>query len=73
MPYECNVALLGRGNVARGALKALSSLGANVTVYDRRTEQLFREEIDKYDVLVNGILWDVYRKDHIIYRTICLV
>lgn len=68
MPYECNVALLGRGNVARGALKALSSLGANVTVYDRRTEQLFREEIDKYDVLVNGILWDVYRKDHIIYR-----
>jgi len=67
-PYECNVAVIGRGNVARGAYKTLSFLGANVTVYDRRTEQLLRDEIGKYDVIVNGVLWDVYRKDHIIYR-----
>ncbi len=67
-PYECNVALIGRGNVARGAYKTLSSLGANVTVYDRRTEKLLREEIGNYDVIVNGVLWDVYRKDHIIYK-----
>lgn len=68
VPYECNVALIGRGNTARGAYKTLSSLGANVNVYDRRTEKLLREEIENYDVIVNGILWDVYRKDHIIYR-----
>src|SRR5690606_3339659 len=67
-PYECNIALIGRGNVARGAYKILSSLGANVTVYDRRTQKLLREEIDNYDVIVNGVLWDVYRGDHIIYR-----
>ena len=68
VPYECNVALIGRGNIARGAYKTLSSLGANVTVYDKRTEGLLRAEIDKYDVIVNGILWDVYREDHIIYK-----
>lgn len=68
VPYECNVALIGRGNVARGAYKTLSSLGANVTVYDKKTEKLLREEIEQYDVIVNGVLWDVYRKDHIIYK-----
>lgn len=68
VPYECNVALIGRGNTARGAYKILSSLGANVTVYDRRAEKLLREEIENYDVIVNGILWDIYRKDHIIYK-----
>ena len=29
---------------------------------------MLRKEIEKFDVIVNGILWDVYRKDHIIYR-----
>ncbi|MCS6104931.1 N(5)-(carboxyethyl)ornithine synthase [Clostridium botulinum] len=68
VPYECRVALIGRGNIARGAYKALSSLGANVTSYDKRTEKLLRKEIDQYDVVVNGILWDIYRTDHIIYK-----
>jgi len=67
-PYNTKVALLGRGNIARGALKILTMMGAEVTVYDRRTEQLLREEIGKYDVFVNGILWDTSRKDHIIYK-----
>ncbi len=67
-PYNTKVALLGRGNIARGALKILTMMGADVTVYDRRTEKLFRKEIYKYDVLVNAILWDVNRKDHIIYK-----
>jgi N5-(carboxyethyl)ornithine synthase len=68
VPYECNVALLGRGNIARGAYKTLTALGANVTVYDRKTESLLREEIGNYDIIVNGVLWDVHRQDHIIYR-----
>lgn len=67
-PYNTKVALLGRGNIARGALKILTMMGADTTVYDRRTEQLLRDEIGNYDVLVNAILWDTSRKDHIIYK-----
>ena len=67
-PYETNVALLGNGNVARGAYRILVSLGANVTTYNRRSERLFREEMGNYDVIVNAILWDTSRKDHIIYK-----
>ena len=68
LPYECNVALIGRGNVATGAYKMLSSLGATVTVYNRKTEKFLRDEIAKYDVIVNAITWDIYRRDHIIYK-----
>lgn len=67
-PYNTKVAILGRGNVARGAIKALNFLGADVTTYDRRTEKLFREELGQYDVVVNAILWDTSRKDHLIYK-----
>jgi N5-(carboxyethyl)ornithine synthase len=68
VPYDCNVALIGRGNTARGAYMILTSLGARVTVYNRKMEQLLRDEIGKYDVVVNGILWDTKREDHIIYK-----
>lgn len=68
MPYNCKVALIGKGNVARGALKILDRLGADVTVYDRKTEKKFQQDLEQYDVLVNGILWDPQRTDHIIYR-----
>ena len=66
MPYETNVAVLGNGNTARGAVKVLNMLGAKVIQYNRRTEQLLRDEIGNYDVIVNCILWDVMRKDHIV-------
>ena len=68
MPYNTKVALLGRGNVANGALKILTLLGANVTIYSRNMEQLFKKEFYSYDVVVNAILWDTSRKDHIIYE-----
>ncbi len=67
-PYDTKVAILGNGNVARGAYRILVSLGAEVVQYSRRTESLLREEIGMYDVIVNAILWDTTRKDHIIYR-----
>lgn len=69
MPYETNVAVLGRGNTARGAMKILNMLGARVMQYDRKTEKLFQKEIGDYDVIVNCILWDVMRTDHIIYKS----
>ena len=69
MPYETTAAVIGRGNTARGAIKVLNMLGAKVMQYDRHTETLLREELDKYDVIVNCVLWDVMRKDHIIYKS----
>ena len=49
-------------------MKILTLLGADVTVYTRKTESLLQKELDRYDVIVNALLWDVSRKDHIIYR-----
>lgn len=68
LPEETVVGVLGRGNIAVGAIKALFSLGAKVKVYNRNTESLFRKEIKEFDVLVNAILWDTNRNDHIIYK-----
>lgn len=67
-PYSTKVAVLGRGNIARGAIRALYSMGADVRQYDRYSEALLREELSEYDVVVNAILWDKMRKDHIIYK-----
>ncbi len=68
MPYETKVAVIGNGNTARGAIKILNMLGADVMQYNRHTEKLLREEINLYDVIVNCVLWDIKRKDHIIYK-----
>lgn len=67
-PYNTKAAVLGRGNIARGAIKTLNYMGAEVMQYDRKTEHLFRQELGQFDVIVNGILWDTTRKDHIIYK-----
>lgn len=69
MPYETKVAVIGRGNTARGAIKVLNMLGAKVVQYDRRCEELLRFELDHYDVIINCVLWDILRKDHIIYNS----
>lgn len=67
-PRHTMAAVLGRGNTARGAIRTLNYMGAEVVQYDRRTEALFRKELDRYDVVINCILWDSSRQDHIIYR-----
>ncbi len=68
MPYETKAAVIGNGNTARGAIKILTMLGADVTCYNRKQEDLFKKEMYGYDVIVNCILWDIKRNDHIIYR-----
>lgn len=62
------VAVIGNGNTAKGAIKVLNSFGAKIDIYTRKMEETLRESIYKYDVIVNCILWDVTRKDHIIYK-----
>lgn len=67
-PYQTKVAVIGRGNIARGATSALKALGADVKIFTRTMEAELRTELPQYDVVVNAILWDKMRKDHIIYR-----
>lgn len=66
MPYNTKVAIIGRGNTGNGALKILTRLGAEVTIFDRKTEALLSEELPNFDVIVNCVLWDTARTDHII-------
>ena len=68
LPFGLKVAVIGNGNTARGAVRVLNMLGAHVMQYGRKTEQLLRDEINKYDVIVNCILWDVNRKDHVVSK-----
>ncbi len=68
MPYDCRVAILGNGQTAKGAMRILTALGAEVDVFGRKLEKLFVESISEYDVLVNCILWDTTRTDKILYR-----
>ena len=68
MPYDTNIAIIGNGNTARGAYRILTQLGANVKVYNKKMEELLRKEISNYDIIVNCVLWNIERNDHIIYR-----
>jgi len=68
LPFGLKVAVIGNGNTARGAVRVLNMLGAHVMQYGRKTEQLLRDEINHYDVIVNCILWDVNRNDHVVSR-----
>jgi len=67
-PYECDVAVLGRGNCARGVVRVLEKMGARITVYDRKTIIHLSKEIGEYDVIVNAILWDVFQEEPLIRR-----
>lgn len=68
LPYECRVAVLGRGNTSHGAYRILAGLGGDIVVYNRKMEALLRQDIGQYDVIVNCVLWDTRRRDHIINR-----
>lgn len=63
-----NAAVLGRGNTAKGAIDILQKLGNKIDIYPRQKEKEFKERIQQYDIIVNCILWDITRKDHIIYK-----
>lgn len=67
-PYELKVAVLGNGQTAKGAIRILNGLGANVDVFGRKLENAFKKNMFNYDVLVNCILWDTTRTDKIIYK-----
>ena len=68
MPYESRVAIIGNGQTAKGALRILHGLGATVDVYGRKLEKLFLKKMFDYDVVVNCVMWDISRKDRLIYK-----
>ena len=63
-----NVAIIGKGNTAKGVIEIAKSLNANVEVFARKDENEFIKKMTNFDVIINCVLWDVTRKDHIIYR-----
>lgn len=68
MPYECRVAIIGNGQTAKGAIRILHGLGATVDVYGRKLEKLFVKNMYDYDVIINCVMWDISRKDRLIYK-----
>jgi N5-(carboxyethyl)ornithine synthase len=67
-PYEWNVALLGRGNCARGAWRILEKLGAAVMLYPKERMFQLKNHIEAYDVVVNALHWDVFDKRLVLSR-----
>ena len=68
MPYDTKVAILGNGQTAKGALRILHGLGAQVDVYGKNLEELFKKKMYEYDVLIMCVMWDTSRTDRIIYK-----
>ena len=68
MPYDTKVAIIGNGQTAKGAMRVLTALGAQVDVFGRKLENAFRETMINYDVIVNCVLWDTDRTDRLIYK-----
>ena len=50
-----NAAVLSAGNVAQGAMQICSRLGLSPRMYTRKTMHLFKEDLEIFDVIVNGI------------------
>lgn len=63
-----NVAVLGNGNTSKGAQNILNKFNNKITVYTSADEEKFKTEFFNYDIIVNCILWDITRKDHILYK-----
>ena len=58
----------GSWQTAKGAIRILNGLGAEVDVFPRKQEKLFLKKKFDYDVIVNCVMWDISRTDRLIYR-----
>lgn len=68
LPMGLNIAIIGDGNTSHGAQTILKKLGADFHVFCRKDEEKFKQIIKDFNVIINCILWDPLRKDHIIYN-----
>ena len=69
MPYDAKICIIGNGQTAKGCLRILHGLGAEVDVFPRKFEDLFKKRMFEYDVVINCVMWDTNRKDRLIYRS----
>lgn len=49
------VAVLSSGNVAQGALQAISKFNCDIRLFYRKTIDIFYQSISDYDIIINGI------------------
>lgn len=68
LPYDAKIAIIGTGQTAKGAFRVLAGLGADVDIYSRKQEDLFKKNLGNYNVLVNCVMWDTNRTDRLIYK-----
>lgn len=66
LPQGCSAGIIGRGDTAMGAYQILSQLGANVRMYNRNQEKLFKKELHEFDIIVMAVRWDTMRDDYLI-------
>lgn len=52
---DYQVAVLGSGNVSQGAFNAISKFTTNIRMFYRRTMNEFLDNIDEFDIILNGI------------------
>lgn len=69
LPKNHRIAIIGRGNTAMGACQMIHALGGNVEFFNRNMEALLRQTIDEYDIVINTVLWNPARIDHILYHS----
>ena len=63
-PRECNILVLGYGNVATGAIEAACSLGAKVKILRKCEYGDIEHFVRGKDIVVNGISWPKVHRDH---------
>lgn len=68
LPTNLSVSILGNGNTSTGAQRIFNALKAKISVYGRSLEEKFKKEFINSDIIVNAVLWDTNRKDHVIYK-----
>jgi len=70
-PSDCNVLVLGYGDVATGALKIAFSLGANVKILRKGEYRHIKKILRNKDIVVNGIQWPKEKRQKREYLITC--
>ncbi|MFA6662069.1 MAG: N(5)-(carboxyethyl)ornithine synthase [Bacilli bacterium] len=52
------VAVLSSGNVAQGGFQAISKFGCDIRMFYRKTMNEFKEKLENFDIIINGIEMD---------------
>ncbi|MCK4463801.1 MAG: hypothetical protein KAU58_05775, partial [Candidatus Omnitrophica bacterium] len=67
IPSDCDVLVLGYGDVASGALNIAFKLGANIKILRKSEYRYIRHFLRNKDIVVNGIKWPKEKRDNKVY------